>query len=164
MNDRLPAPRGGSPARGNSRNLPRGGVPPGAPRPVLSRTALRLLRFFLSMFFRLFRSSGAWKEAVARAADHPRLRHELGDPVEPGLWVGGRIQVGGGSGEAAFVVPLYGPRGDATLRVEARKQAGVWRFDRLEARVRGGPLIDLLAPPGTVPEHPVRELPGPEEM
>jgi hypothetical protein len=124
----------------------------------------RLLRLLLGIVFRAVRSSGAWKEAVARASAHPGLRRELGDPVEPGLFVQGKLHVGGaGSGEADFVVPLYGPHGIAALRVKARRLAGIWRFDRLEAQVRGGPLIDLLAPPGAVLDHGTpRPLPGPK--
>jgi hypothetical protein len=110
-------------------------------------------------FFRLFRSSGAWKEAVALATADPRVRQALGDPVTPGAWVGGRIQVSGDRGEAAFVVPLHGPRGEASLRVHALKDRGVWGFRLLQAQVRGGACIDLLPP---AVSSPLR-LPGRRE-
>jgi hypothetical protein len=162
MSDRFPVPPRRSPARTSRAALPASPRGTGGPHPA-SRFALRLLRFFLGLFFGVFRSSGAWKEAVAIATSDRRLREAIGDPVTPGAWVGGRLQVSGGSGQAAFVVPLHGPHGEASLRVQASKDRGVWRFDILQAQVRGGASIDLLrnppAPgPGT-PSPPARRLP-----
>jgi hypothetical protein len=113
-----------------------------------------LLRLVLSLFFRAFRSSGAWKEAVSRAVSHPDVVSALGPPVRPGAWVGGRLAVSGPRGNAAFTVPLHGQSCGGALRVVARKEGGVWRFDLLQVQVRGGPCIDLLREGG-------RDLPPP---
>src|SRR5262245_40058724 len=102
---------------------------------------LGLIRMLLSFGFRIFRSSGAWKEAARRATSHPDVVRELGPPVRPGAWVGGHIRVSGQHGDAAFTAPLHGSRTDAALRAVARRIDGVWRFDVLQVQVKGGPLI-----------------------
>lgn len=162
MSNRLPVRLRRLLGRRSRSTLPADVTPPaGSPR--LPPLAFRLLRLVLLSFFRLFRSSGAWKEAVALATADPRVRQALGDPVAPGAWVGGRIHVvNGDRGEAAFVVPLHGPRGEASLRVQALKNRGVWSFQLLQAQVRGGACIDLLEAPasGTLP----RATPGPPRL
>jgi cytochrome oxidase complex assembly protein 1 len=121
---------------------------------TLRFTLLAFLRLALSVVFRGFKSSGAYKEAVARALSHPEVRRELGEPVRPGWWVSGSVSVSGSTGEARFATPLHGPRGRAMLYVQARKIADRWRFDRLEVAVEGSSQpIRLLDPVAPTPEY-----------
>ncbi|MGH9869443.1 MAG: cytochrome c oxidase assembly factor Coa1 family protein [Candidatus Polarisedimenticolia bacterium] len=128
-----------------SRNTPdrSTGASGGSGRP--GAFVMGLVRLLLSFVFRVFRSSGAWKEAVRRATSHPEVVRALGQPVRPGPWVGGHIRVSGPDGDAAFTAPLHGSLADAALRAVARRVEGVWRFDVLQVQVRGGGCIDLLA-------------------
>jgi Cytochrome oxidase complex assembly protein 1 len=98
---------------------------------------LGLLRLVLSVVFRGFKTSGAYKEAMARATSHPEVRRELGSPIQAGWWVSGSLAVSGPQGEARFATPLHGPRGRALLKVQARKVQNRWQFDILEVSVEG---------------------------
>jgi hypothetical protein len=105
------------------------------------------LRLALSVVFRGFKSSGAYKEAVSLALSHLEVRRELGSPVQPGWWVSGSLSVSGPEGSARFATPLHGPRGRALLKVQARKSRNRWIFDVLEVAVEGsGHPIRLLEP------------------
>jgi len=94
-------------------------------------------RLFLSVFFRGFKSSQVYKEAVARARSNSEVRRELGEPVRPGWWVNGSLRVSGPSGIARFSTPLQGPAGRAMLHVQAQKVSNRWRFEVLEVAVEG---------------------------
>jgi len=94
-------------------------------------------RLFLSVFFRGFKSSQVYKEAVAKARSNSEVRRELGEPVRPGWWVNGSLRVSGPYGIARFSTPLQGPAGRAMLHVQAQKVSNRWRFDVLEVAVEG---------------------------
>ena len=161
MSGQHPAPRRN--VSRSRRGIERGGgsspIPAVPRRKVPGRFGLLLLRFFLSIFFRAFRSSGAYKEAVARARAHRGVLDALGGPIDPGFWVGGSIHVSGASGSASLATPLHGSRADGMLRADARKAGGVWTFDRLQVQVRRGQTIDLLAGDPQLPAIEVPRLP-----
>ena len=105
------------------------------------------------------KQSDVYREAVDRARSHPDVVTALGEPVEPGWFVSGSVNVSGPSGEASLAIPLEGPAGEGTLYVEATKEAGTWRYQTLEVAVEGGgPRIDLL---GTVLASEETAAPGP---
>jgi hypothetical protein len=95
----------------------------------------------------LIRSNEAYIEALERARTSPAVIEELGEPVEPGFWVGGSVNSSGPSGEADLMFPITGPDGSGTVYLQATKSAGIWSFERLEVEVekRSG-RIDLLQP------------------
>jgi hypothetical protein len=94
----------------------------------------------------VMKSSDAYQGAMARAGAAPAVTAALGTPVTPGFWVSGNIHVSGPSGQAQLEFPLKGPRGAATIYVEAHKSAGEWRYDTLVVQVTGTrQRIDLLA-------------------
>lgn len=89
--------------------------------------------------------SDVYEEAVSRARTEPRVTAALGEPVEPGWFVMGSVEVSGPGGEASLSIPLEGPRGEGTLYVEATKRAGAWVYETLQLAVEGsGERIDLL--------------------
>jgi hypothetical protein len=97
--------------------------------------------------FWLIRSNEAYIEALERARTSPAVIEELGEPVEPGFWVGGSVNTSGPSGEADLMFPIIGPDGSGTVYLEASKSGGIWSFERLEVELeeRDG-WIDLLQP------------------
>jgi hypothetical protein len=161
MSGPLPAPRRDVSRSGSGIDRGQGASPTAAATRLTGpgRLGLMLLRLVLSFFFRAFRSSGAYKEAVARARSHRGVLDALGGPIDPGFWVGGSIHVSGSTGSASLATPLHGSRGDGMLRAEARKAGGVWTFDRLLVQVRGGATIDLLSGDPRLPALEIRKLP-----
>jgi hypothetical protein len=105
-------------------------------------------------------SSDAYRLAVERAVEHPAVVEALGEPVEPGWFVGGSVHVTGPTGDADLSIPMEGPKGEGTLFVVARKSAGEWSFERLELETDGG-RIDLLEP--DAPPAPGESAPGTDD-
>jgi len=101
--------------------------------------------------FGIFKGSDAYSDAIAQARSSPAVLHELGQPIEPGWWVSGSINITGPTGSADFATTLRGPIGRGTLYVTAEKQAGRWKYKVLEVAVEGkSERIDLLGDPNGV--------------
>ena len=92
------------------------------------------------------RSSDVYQTAMSRAQANPEAIQRLGQPLEPGLLIQGKIEVDGRSGEADLAIPVQGPQGEATISVIAEKRGGVWRYEQLELRIDNVASIDLRTP------------------
>ncbi len=104
------------------------------------------LALFLIFIFSKIKSSEVYKEAVLRAKASEEVQAVLGTPIEEGFLVSGNIQVNDLSGQADLAIPISGPKGAATLYVEAEKSAGKWEFSTLMVALEGAATkIDLLA-------------------
>lgn len=105
-----------------------------------------LVALFGVGIFTFIRSAGPTDEALALVRANPEAVEALGEPLDTGWWIMGRVDVSGDSGEADLTVPVSGPRGEGKLRIEARRRDGEWEFERLDLDVEGraGPPIDLL--------------------
>ena len=90
----------------------------------------------------------AYDQAMARLRRHPAAVEALGEPMEAGWFLSGRVQVTGPSGTASLAIPVSGPKQAGTLYVEALKEAGLWELRRLELAPRNGGRIDLRFPAG----------------
>ena len=112
--------------------------------------------FIITVVFGAMRSSEPYREAVARAERDPRVIALLGTPIKPGYFFSGSVNTQNRDGNATFDIPLSGPKGKATLRVEAVKKRGRWTYTELVVTPKTGPEINLLetsespstAPPG----------------
>lgn len=102
--------------------------------------------FTLGMVESAFKDSGAYQQAIQKAAADPRVVQLLGFPVQGGGPVGGSISTrGDASGEADMSIPISGPNGEARLYASGRLHAGVWTWQTLEVDPKQGqPRINLL--------------------
>ncbi len=104
------------------------------------------LTLYLVFIFSKIKSSEVYKEAVLRAKASEEVQAVLGTPIEEGFLVSGNIRLSGSSGQADLTIPISGPKGAATLYVEAEKSAGKWVFSTLVVAPEGSETkIDLLA-------------------
>ena len=87
--------------------------------------------------FGAMKSSDAYKTAVARAKANPEVVSALGTPIEEGMFVSGKTNVDGSSGEADLTIPISGPKGIAKVFAVATKRAGRWDYSTLEVAVDG---------------------------
>ncbi len=95
--------------------------------------------------FGAMKSSDVYKTAVARAKSNPAVIEALGSPVQEGMFLSGKTNVDGASGEADLSIPVSGPKGSGTIYVVASKAAGQWNYTTLQVEVKGsGQRIDLL--------------------
>lgn len=93
--------------------------------------------------FSILKSSDVYKTAVARAKNDQRVVGVLGTPIQEGMFVSGKTNSTGPSGEADLGIPISGPKGKATVYVVATKSTGEWTFSKLAVKVDGGETIDL---------------------
>ena len=99
----------------------------------------------LAVVFGAIKSSAPYTESLAAVKQHPEAQQLLGDPIEPGFFVTGSINVSGSSGDADIAYSVSGPEGSGTVYVVAEKTAGEWDFKTLTLEsAETGDRIDLL--------------------
>ena len=101
----------------------------------------------------------AYKIALARAQANSAVIEAIGSPIAQTGIVSGNSNVNGPTGEANLSVPLSGPKGKATLYVEAKKSADLWMFRTMIVKIeKTGERIDLNTSPlparAASPAHP----------
>ena len=91
------------------------------------------------------KNSGVYTQALAQAQTNPQVVAQIGQPVTPGMFVSGNINVNGDSGDADISIPVSGPKGKGKVYAVAKKIAGRWQFETLVFGVDGTTdRIDLL--------------------
>jgi hypothetical protein len=104
--------------------------------PVLAAVA-----FFVSIFWWVESSihrSDAYKIALQRVEHTPAVIHALGQPIKPGRFVSGAINMqGSGGGNANFVIPIRGPKGKGWITVKAERIDYHWVYKKLSVRIEG---------------------------
>jgi len=95
--------------------------------------------------FSAMKSSDAYKGALARARAEPAVIEALGSPIKDGMFVSGSTNVNGASGHADLVIPIYRPKGEATVYVVAEKSLDAWNYSNLVVEIKDTKKrIDLL--------------------
>lgn len=113
---------------------------------ALALLALIFVGGLLAIIETLLKRSDAYTQALAKACGNPQVVEVLGQPIAPGWFVSGNINVSGPSGNANLAIPISGPKSKGTIYAIATKSAGRWHFDTLEVEVNGQEhRIDLLA-------------------
>jgi hypothetical protein len=103
---------------------------------------------FAAAIFGFIKSSDAYVGALARARSSPSVVAALGSPIRDGFFVMGNVNLNGASGEARLAIPVSGPKGDASIFVQASKSLGVWHYDHMIVQVNATlRAIDLSEPP-----------------
>jgi hypothetical protein len=94
-----------------------------------------LLCAFVAVLFTVldvsFRTSIVYQQALARAGRSPEVVSRIGGPLKPGRVLHGQTNVSGSTGSANMNIPVTGPRGKATVILDARKVDGEWVFRTL---------------------------------
>src|SRR5215475_2389661 len=75
----------------------------------------------VSLVFGMLKSSEPYQHAVDVAIHDTRATLELGDPITPGWYATGNINVSGAAGRAELEIPLNGKLRRGTLHVSATK-------------------------------------------
>jgi len=112
-----------------------------------------LLGAFVAIVFTVvevsFRKSAVYQEALVRAERNPQVADRIGLPVRPGRVLQGAINVSGSGGTAHMAIPITGPRGKATIFLDARRAAGIWEFHTLQVQLESqSGCLNLLAEAG----------------
>ena len=117
-------------------------VPLGCLLPVFFVVGCGLLAFLFATG--IMKQSDAYKIALARAQANPAVIEAIGSPISQTGIVSGNSNVSGAVGEANLSIPLSGPKGKATLYVEAKESADTWFFQTMVVKIeKTGERIDL---------------------
>jgi Cytochrome oxidase complex assembly protein 1 len=117
-------------------------VPLGCLLPVVFVAGCGLLAFLFATD--IMKQSDAYKIALARAQANVAVIEAIGSPISQTGIVSGKSNVSGPTGQANLAIPLSGPKGKATLYVEAKKSADTWFFQTTVVKIeKTGERIDL---------------------
>lgn len=106
----------------------------------------------MSLVLGEMKSSGAYQQAVTRASANPAVIAALGQPIHTGYFTMGNISVSSDHGSAQLDIPLKGPKGEATVHLEAKKSDHQWTYSALTVSVAStDQQIDLLQDSRTSP-------------
>ena len=103
--------------------------------------------------FGAIKSSDVYKNALEEVRKNPQVVERLGTPIEPGWWITGNLKTDvNNTGSADFTAPIEGPKGSATMDVEAVLDADGWRYRELKVHFKDGSSVDL-TPKAPSPEE-----------
>lgn len=90
--------------------------------------------------------SDAYTEALSRVRADQRVVAVLGEPIGPGFWVIGSMNLNNGKGNAGFTFPVSGPKGKAKVHVVATTEGEKWEYSTLDVTPDVGAPINVLHP------------------
>lgn len=93
--------------------------------------------------FAAIKSSEPYTESLRRAQADPAVIADLGEPIQPGWFVQGNINLRNNDGDADLNYTIGGPEGSAVVDVSGTKTDGVWDYDKMNVRTSQGNKIDL---------------------
>ncbi len=93
----------------------------------------------------------AFVQSLDKVKADPRVREELGQPIQPGYSISGNFHTNNGKSTANLDYPISGPDGTGLVHVDAHTVNGDWVFDKLTVTANGK-TIDLASAEGIVVE------------
>jgi hypothetical protein len=103
-------------------------VPLGCLSPIIIVIGCAVAGFFA--IEGMLKSSDAYTFSKAAVLSDANVRAALGEPIETGMMVGGKINLTNNGGHADINYTLKGPKSGAEVHAVADKQAGKWAFSR----------------------------------
>lgn len=97
--------------------------------------------------FGSIKSTYAYQEAMTRTRSNADAIRVLGEPIESGWLISGRIKINDSYGNADLSIPVSGPKKSGRVYVVATKRLGKWTMAALELEIEGeANRINLLTP------------------
>lgn len=90
-----------------------------------------LLCSLLILLPAMMKQSGAYQIALERVHNNKDVIDVLGEPIVPGWWVSGKIEVSGPTGHANISFSVKGSKDSGTIYVRATKDMGKWYLNQL---------------------------------
>ena len=108
-----------------------------------------VIAFAGSLFFginSMMTDSQAYKDSMEAVSTNEVVIEILGEPIEANGWKGGNFSYSNGYGSAELTIPIKGPKGEATIRVDGGGVGENWTYEVMEVYIDGtNEIIDLLA-------------------
>ena len=93
---------------------------------VLIVLGVALVAVLVFIVFGAIKKTDAYKVALAKVKSDQRVIAALGEPVEAGFWVSGKMNINNGKGNADFTFPVSGPKGKAAVHAVATTEGQGW--------------------------------------
>lgn len=113
---------------------------------VLAFLGVAFAAVLVFIVFGAIKRSDAYTEALNRVRADQRAVAVLGEPITPGFWVSGNMNINNGKGNADFTFPVSGPKGSAKVHAVASTEGQKWEYTELVVTPASGPPINVLAP------------------
>ena len=89
--------------------------------------------------------SNAQKDGMAAVAKNEQVIALLGEPIETNGMTGGSFNTSNGFKSASITIPIKGPKGEATMRIEGEGVGDTWSYSTMQVYVESEDvIIDLL--------------------
>jgi len=86
---------------------------------------------FLFFIGGIMKGTDAYQISFDQIIHNPQVIGAIGEPIEPGFFVSGKVNIQGQTGYADISYSLTGPKAEATAYVRAEKEMGQWLFQRI---------------------------------
>jgi cytochrome oxidase complex assembly protein 1 len=96
--------------------------------------------------FAAIKKSDVYEGALNRVRADQRVIAALGEPISPGFWVSGNVNINNGKGNADFSFPISGSKGSAKVHAVASTEGRGWEYSELVVTPSNGPPINVLTP------------------
>ena len=91
------------------------------------------------------RQTEPYQHSVDLAINSPKVHQALGEPVTARRFPQGAVNSANG-GDAELYIPIHGPDGNATIRVNGTNINGSWKYYAIRVDTDRGEHINLLEP------------------
>ena len=90
-------------------------------------------------FSKLMKGNAPYTDTIAAVQANTEAITALGEPIEPGFFPTGSININNGHGTVEFQIGVSGPKGSGTVFVKGEKPAGsgAWIYETRELKVDG---------------------------
>lgn len=100
---------------------------------------LVLIGLFVALFFSItaaVKNSEVYKRSIVKLQSNSTAMNTLGTPITTGFPIGS-IEISGPKGKADFSFSVEGSKSTGTVYVDAVKDLGTWKINRIELEVEG---------------------------
>ena len=90
-------------------------------------------------FSKLMKSNAPYTDSITAVQNSPAAVAALGEPIEPGFFPTGNINLNNGEGTVDFQIGVSGPKGKGKIFVKGNKASGSssWNYETWELKVDG---------------------------
>ncbi len=109
------------------------------------------------------KESAPYKTATTLAQNNPQVQEILGDNIQPGWAIQGKMAIENNDGSVDMSIPLTGSKGSGRVHIRGTAVGDEWHYDEIYFTSDSGQdRIDLIEDAGTRPEFEVEDEFGDE--
>jgi len=91
----------------------------------------------------MMKRSEPYQDSLQLVSQSPQVIEGIGEPIEPGFFVTGSIQLSNNDGEAQLNYSISGPEGKALILVEGTKTGGQWSYEKITCVLPSGRMLQI---------------------